>query len=55
MGEVGRVDQKKICVLVDLDTAQRFAIACASDGPRGKKQMVVLRELIERYLEERGA
>ena len=49
------MDLKKVCVDVDLDTAQRFAIACASDGPRGKKQMVVLRELIERYLEERGA
>ena len=49
------MDLKKVCVDVDLDTAQRFAIACASDGPRGKKQMVVLRELIDRYLEERGA
>ena len=49
------MDLKKICVDVDLDVAQRFAIACASEGPRGKKQMAVLRELIERYLEERGA
>lgn len=49
------MDQKKICALVDIELAQRFAIACASDGPRGKKQAVVLRELIERYLAERGA
>ena len=49
------MDLKKICVDVDLYTAQRFAIACAGDGPRGKKQMAVLRELIERYLAERGA
>lgn len=49
------MESKKICVDVDLDTAQRFAIACAGDGPRGKKQMAVLRELIGRYLVERGA
>jgi hypothetical protein len=49
------MDQKKICALVDVETAQRFEIACASDGPRGKSQTAALRELIERYLAERNA
>ena len=53
--EVREMSDQKICAILDDQTAQRFRIACAGDGPRGKKQMAVLRELIERYLAERGA
>jgi len=47
--------EQKICAVLDDETAQRFRIACAGDGPKGKKYVAVLRELIERYLAERGA
>ena len=49
------MSDQKICAILDDQTAQRFRIACAGDGPRGKKYVAVLRELIERYLAERGA
>ena len=47
--------EQKICAVLDDETAQRFRIACAGDGPKGKKYVAVLRELIDRYLVERNA